>query len=155
MYFGRVHCIIITNRSGQVIYERFYERLNELDKARARAACARVLEENQSAQQVEDQVFISGYKGCTVGAFVQPEFIIFGIGSGEVHELLISKVLRIIVEGFKLTMKLSKPPTELILWEKYVKLCITIDEVINEGMLENTNPEDIKKAYKMKVPGEA
>lgn len=33
MDFGRVVCVLIATRSGQVIYERFYVRLSEAEKA--------------------------------------------------------------------------------------------------------------------------
>lgn len=38
MSFGRVHCFLVASRDGQVIYERFYDRLSELEKAEVRAA---------------------------------------------------------------------------------------------------------------------
>lgn len=33
MDFGRVVCVLVATRSGQVIYERFYIRLSEAEKA--------------------------------------------------------------------------------------------------------------------------
>ena len=33
MDFGRVVCVIVANRAGQVLYERFYIRLSEAEKA--------------------------------------------------------------------------------------------------------------------------
>jgi hypothetical protein len=38
MDFGRIHCIAVTTKAGEVVYERFYDRYTELDKAEIRAA---------------------------------------------------------------------------------------------------------------------
>ena len=38
MSTGRIHAILIAARSGAVVYERFYDRLSELDKGELRAA---------------------------------------------------------------------------------------------------------------------
>jgi hypothetical protein len=39
--FGRVHCILVATKAGEVVYERFYDRYSELDKAEIRAAFQR------------------------------------------------------------------------------------------------------------------
>lgn len=36
--FGRVHCVVVATKGGEVVYERFYDRFSELDKAEIRAA---------------------------------------------------------------------------------------------------------------------
>ena len=36
--FGRIHAVSITNRNGSIIYERFYDRLSEIQKAELRTA---------------------------------------------------------------------------------------------------------------------
>lgn len=36
--FGRVHCVVVATKAGEVVYERFYDRFTELDKAEIRAA---------------------------------------------------------------------------------------------------------------------
>lgn len=36
--FGRVHCLVVATKAGEVVYERFYDRFSELDKAEIRAA---------------------------------------------------------------------------------------------------------------------
>lgn len=37
---GRVLCVLVSNLEGAVLYERFYSRLSELDRADLRAAAA-------------------------------------------------------------------------------------------------------------------
>jgi hypothetical protein len=36
--FGRIHCLSICNRQGCVLYERFYDRFSEVQKAELRNA---------------------------------------------------------------------------------------------------------------------
>ncbi len=38
MSYGRIHCLLFATRNGEVIYERFYDRLSELEKADIRRA---------------------------------------------------------------------------------------------------------------------
>lgn len=38
MATGKIHCVLIATKAGEVVYERFYDRLSELDKAEIRAA---------------------------------------------------------------------------------------------------------------------
>lgn len=38
MSFGRIHCFLVATKAGDVIYERFYDRLSEVEKAEVRAA---------------------------------------------------------------------------------------------------------------------
>ena len=43
MDIGRVQALVIATVSGHVIYERFYERFSDLDRADIRAACLQAL----------------------------------------------------------------------------------------------------------------
>lgn len=36
--FGHIHAVAITNRSGSIVYERFFDRLSEIQKAELRTA---------------------------------------------------------------------------------------------------------------------
>ena len=38
MSLGRIHCFLIATKGSDVIYERFYDRLSEAEKAEVRAA---------------------------------------------------------------------------------------------------------------------
>lgn len=36
--FGRIHCIVVATKSGEVVFERYYDRYTELEKAEIREA---------------------------------------------------------------------------------------------------------------------
>lgn len=57
--FGRVHCVVVATKSGEVVYERFYDRFTELDKAEIRAAF----------QQATDNINIASDNQDFVGTF--------------------------------------------------------------------------------------
>lgn len=38
MSYGRIHCFLVATKIGDVIYERFYDRLSEVEKAEIRTA---------------------------------------------------------------------------------------------------------------------
>lgn len=50
---GRVQALIIATASGHVIYERFYERFSDLDRAEIRAACLQALGADRSSGSAE------------------------------------------------------------------------------------------------------
>lgn len=49
MDVDRIQAIVIANSVGQVIYERFFERYNEQEKAELRASIAEVAESSYSS----------------------------------------------------------------------------------------------------------
>lgn len=57
--FGRVHCIVVATKGGEVVYERFYDRFTEIDKAEIRAAF----------QQATDNVNLASDNQDFVGTF--------------------------------------------------------------------------------------
>ena len=36
MSFGRIHCFVVATKNADVLYERFFDRLSEVDKAEIR-----------------------------------------------------------------------------------------------------------------------
>ena len=61
MDIGRVRLVLIATSAGSVIYERFYERLAENDKAEMRASLAEAAEKC-SASPIEGAEFASRFR---------------------------------------------------------------------------------------------
>jgi len=57
--FGRIHCVLVATKAGEVVYERYYDRFSELDKAEIRAAF----------QQATDSINLANDNEDFVGAF--------------------------------------------------------------------------------------
>lgn len=59
MDLGRIHCFLVATRSGEVIYERFYDRLSETDKGEVRAAFQQAA---NLVRLMEDSDFVGTYR---------------------------------------------------------------------------------------------
>ncbi|KAG2483239.1 hypothetical protein HYH03_017896 [Edaphochlamys debaryana] len=74
------------------------------------------------------------------------------MGSGEYDEVGLVEVLRVIIQVLRDV--LGKAPSAGLLLDKYVKLALVVDEVINEGLLEAVDKDAIKKGLRGKAPWE-
>ncbi|EFJ49513.1 hypothetical protein VOLCADRAFT_104299 [Volvox carteri f. nagariensis] len=151
MDVGRIHCFLVATRGGDVIYERFFDRFTELEKAEIRAAFS-AASSNVRMPPDQEQDFIAPYK-LTRFAFVPvADTVFYLLGSGEYDEVGLVEVLRVIIQVLKDV--LGKAPSSGLLLEKYAKLALVVDEVINEGLLEAVDKEAIKKGIKGKAAWE-
>eukprot|EP00873_Tetraselmis_striata_P010805 jgi/Tetstr1/431069/TSEL_020786.t1 len=145
---GHVHCVLVATRAGEVVLERFFDPLSAVERSELRAA----LHEASApviASAPDEAEFVSCYRDASVVFSAMADCVLYLVGSGEYDELMLSNVTRVLREALKYVLK--RPPSETAINEKYTKACLAIDEVLNEGMLDNTNPEAIKKALKLKV----
>eukprot|EP00798_Chlamydomonas_sp_ICE-L_P024121 gene24121-9696_t len=133
MSFGKIHCFLVALKSGEVIYERFYDRLSEADKAEARAAMQQASDGIRPS--ADDQDFAAAYRSTRFVFIPTADLVFYLMGSGEYDELACADILRSIM----LTLKdvIGKAPTGAVLMDKYSKLCVILDEMINEvGCIE-------------------
>uniref|UniRef100_A0A061QRI4 Coatomer subunit zeta n=2 Tax=Tetraselmis sp. GSL018 TaxID=582737 RepID=A0A061QRI4_9CHLO len=152
MEFGRIHCILLSTRSGQILVERFHDTLTNEAKSEIRAA---MYSASTSVVQnlPEDSEHVFGYGDACIVYSPVADIILFLMGSGEYDELMLSSIIRVIKDALKATLK--KSPSEAAVCEKYAKVCVTLDEVVNEGVLDMVDPELIRKAVKLKAPGDS
>eukprot|EP00192_Tetraselmis_astigmatica_P017003 CAMPEP_0117654546 /NCGR_PEP_ID=MMETSP0804-20121206/3802_1 /TAXON_ID=1074897 /ORGANISM="Tetraselmis astigmatica, Strain CCMP880" /LENGTH=133 /DNA_ID=CAMNT_0005460835 /DNA_START=365 /DNA_END=766 /DNA_ORIENTATION=- len=132
--------------------ERFYDCLTNAEKSEVRNAL-------QSAgagvvhNAPEDAEFVGAYRDACIVFSPIADVVLYLVGSGEYDELALSAVLQTIKEGLRATLK--RPPSESVIHEKYPKVCLTIDEIIHEGILDLTDPEAVRRALKLKAGSEA
>lgn len=144
---GRIHCFLVATKGGDVIYERFYERFTELEKADIRAAFSTAT--NNVRLYGDEKDFVGSYKSARFAFIPVTDTIFYLMGSGEYDELGLVEVLRGIIQALKDIM--GKAPSAGLLMEKYTRMCLVVDEVINEGLVETVDREAIKKAIKGKA----
>ena len=53
---GRIHCLLVSTQSGEVVFERFYDRLSEAEKADVRAAFHQAASSVRLTQEEQDYV---------------------------------------------------------------------------------------------------
>uniref|UniRef100_A0A7S0UUI0 Coatomer subunit zeta n=1 Tax=Polytomella parva TaxID=51329 RepID=A0A7S0UUI0_9CHLO len=145
MDFGRIHCFIATTKFGEVLYERFYDRLTEQEKADIRCSFKFA---SSNVRLKDGQDLVGTYKLARFVFVPYNDVQFFMMGSGEYDELALSDSIKVIIKTF--SEMLGKGFTSDVLLDKYHRLCLVVDEVVNEGLLENTEIEAIKKGIKSK-----
>lgn len=71
--FGRIHAFAVTNRNGNVLYERFYDHLSEIQKAEMRTAmgqCSRDV-----SRMSNGQVGVGNFRCTSFGTSVGNEHL--------------------------------------------------------------------------------
>mmetsp|Transcript_28854 Transcript_28854/g.73613 ORF Transcript_28854/g.73613 Transcript_28854/m.73613 type:complete len:151 (-) Transcript_28854:217-669(-) len=147
MSYGRIHCFLVATKGGDVIYERFYDRLSEVEKAEVRTAFQ--LASSNVRLAGDDQDYCGAYKSARFVFISQGDLVYYLLGSGEYDELAGADTLRAISGALKDV--LGKTPSASLLLDKYTKLVVVVDEVINEGMVETLERDVIRKALKHKA----
>ncbi|KAK9810121.1 hypothetical protein WJX72_005088 [[Myrmecia] bisecta] len=148
---GRIQALVVATTSGSVVYERFYARLSDLEKADLRSAFYKASEPALATAQDEAE-FAARYKAGALVFKLEADLLFYLLGTGEYDELNLAEALRALVGALRDTLK--RQPTEALLFDNYGKLCLVVDELINEGILEATDKEAIQRGIKMKQFGE-
>ena len=148
MDLGRIHALVVaTKGGGHVIYERYYDRYTELDKAEIRAAFSQASAQINLANDGQD--FVGSFRGGCFVFIPTTDLVFYALGSGEYDEMALSGVLRVVMMA--IADSLGKPPTESVLFEKYGRVAVIVDEVITEGQLEAIDRDAIRRGAKGKV----
>ncbi|GAX80427.1 hypothetical protein CEUSTIGMA_g7866.t1 [Chlamydomonas eustigma] len=147
MSFGRIHCFLVATKNSDVIYERFYDRLSESDKAEVRAAFFQA--SSSSKLSFDGYEHTAAFKSARFVFTVHSDSVFYLLGSGEYDELSAAEILHSIIEA--LCDVLGRTLSAALMMEKYTKLALVVDEVVNEGLLEATDKDTIRKASKNKA----
>jgi len=145
---GRIQSVIIATSSGNVVYERFYERMSEHEKAELRAYLAEAGNASTSGSR-EEQEFASRYRDGAVAGRREGDLTLYAVGNGEYDELSLAEVLKTMCGVFREVFK--KAPSEALLHDNYGRLCLVVDEMIYEGILDKTDPDTIQRSILMKA----
>ncbi|KAL0037359.1 hypothetical protein WJX79_003804 [Trebouxia sp. C0005] len=124
-------------------------------------ATASQLSRSQTAFQRASEFLITGasdesefadrYKAGSIALRLEGDIVFYALGTGEYDELNLAETIRAISLGLRDTLK---KPTEAALFDNYGRLCMVVDEVINEGILEAVDRDAIQRGMKMKLAGE-
>lgn len=147
---GRIQCFLIATATGSVVYERFYLRFSDVEKGDIRAAFQRA-SETALPGALDESEFADRYKAGTIALRLEGDIVFYALGTGEYDELNLAETIRAVSIGLRDTIR---KPTEAALFDNYGRVCMVIDEVINEGILEATERDAIQRGMKMKLLGE-
>ncbi|KAK9842304.1 hypothetical protein WJX81_005560 [Elliptochloris bilobata] len=142
---GRVQALIIATANGHVLLERFYERFSNLDRADIRVACQQALEKDLGTPEAES---VSRFRGAAVVSRTEGDLVYYAVGTGEYDELTLAEALRGLAAALREAMR--KAPSEAVLLDHYARLCLVVDEVVQEGVLDAADKDAILRGVKLR-----
>ncbi|PPD72374.1 hypothetical protein ES288_D07G187300v1 [Gossypium darwinii] len=77
---------------------------------------------------------------------------VYVVGKDGYDELALAEVIFVITSAVKDVC--GKLPTERLFLDKYRRICLTLDEIIWKGYLENTDKDRIRRLVRLKLPTE-
>ena len=171
--FGRVHALIIATKaapaaadslgqggasssSSAVLYERYYDRFSELDKAEIRAAFYQAAEASGASGAADGQDACGAFRGACFVLLPVNDLVLFGLGSGEYDEMALSGLLRVL--ALAIGDAAGKPASSALFLAKggagVARAALAIDEVVNEGLVDAVDRDAVRKGAKGKAPWE-
>ena len=165
---GRVLCVSMVSASGHVIVERFFERLSETDQMLWRrrlheASESSVADGGAATLQASDAGRVADACGvsrngehclawCRVG-----DVRFYAVGTGLYDELArasprpraVAEVLQAMVDSVGEMAK--KHFDEARVFEHYGMICLALDEIVSDGVVEATNWDTIRRGIKLKM----
>ncbi|CAL5229723.1 g13100 [Coccomyxa viridis] len=141
---GRIQCVLIATTGSNIVYERFYERFTDIEKADIRHS----FQQTQSQLTQSTTECIGRCRAAATVAYAKGDLVYHAAGTGEYDELALAVILRFLVSG--LHDALRKAPSEAVLLDNYARVCVIISEIINEGVLEIADRATLLKALKIK-----
>lgn len=150
MDYGRVVCLLIATKTGNVIYERFYNQFSESEKAEIRAGLD-AASQPYLYRAHDDVEYVGRFKAGVVVFVPTADVVIYALGTGEYDELSLGQLLFSAVRGLR--ESLAVPLSERSLVDKYSKVALVLDELVNEGIIDETNPMRIVAGTKLTMRG--
>lgn len=127
-YGGRVQCILLSTVDGYVVYERFYDQFNDIQKAEIRTSFDDALGSNA----VQNGLELTGrFKNGRVVGLCADEIIVFALGTGHCDELVLLELLERVVVVLKDVAK-ATVLTDLVLFEHYMDIVHVVDDMCKD-----------------------
>jgi hypothetical protein len=159
--FGRVHAIVVaTKAEGAVLYERYYDRYSELDKAEIRAAFQQAAEASGAtgagATAEDGRDACGAFRGACFVLIPVGDVVFFALGSGEYDEMALSGLLRVLM--IAISDAAGRQVSSAVFLARggaaAARAALAIDEVVNEGLVDAVDKDAVRKGAKGKAPWE-
>ena len=152
-----IHSVLVVVRSTEaILLSRFYDGVER----------SSALVQAQWIQAVRDATItrwaLAHEGGGEQVCMCQDKFVLFSgtgnllffvSGSDEYDELALLDVVQSLLDCLRgaLLAKASDALTETLITEHYHVACLVLDEMINQGVLEHTEPQVVRKFLKLKL----
>jgi hypothetical protein len=140
--YGRIQALVIATMKGHVVYERFYSTFTDLERAEMRAALQTAADPILPAAQ-DGLDYVARYRAGAVVFMKVQDLVFYMIGSGEYDELMLREALGAVAGC--LAEALGRTPNEAAMFRDYGRAVLALDEVICEGILDNTDPRAVRR----------
>eukprot|EP00889_Picochlorum_renovo_P000504 jgi/Picre1/27534/NNA_000501.t1 len=149
LYGGRIQCILLSTLDGYVIYERFYDQFNDIQKAEIRTSFDEAVGSHDVVHGLE---VVGRFKNGKVVGLVSEEVILFALGTGNYDELILLDFLESLVGVLKDVLPGTQQGlSDAVLFQQYVDLVHAINEMCKDGMIELVDPKAIERAMNLKM----
>ncbi|XP_038692360.1 TSET complex member tstD-like isoform X1 [Tripterygium wilfordii] len=148
--------ILFANVEGNILIESFvsYLRFNGVpaeERLHWRSFLVKLGADNLKGVKNEEHL-IASHKSVYIVYTVLGDVSIFVVGKDEYDELALAEVIFAITSSVKDVC--GKPPTERVFLDKYGKICLCLDEIVWQGVLDNADKDRVARLTRMKPPNE-
>ncbi|XP_010942724.1 uncharacterized protein [Elaeis guineensis] len=140
--------VLFANTDGNILIERFHGVPAE-ERLHWRSFLVKLGAENLRGARSEE-LFVASHKSVYIIYTMLGDVCIYVVGKDEYDELALTEVINVIISSVKDACR--KTPTERLFLDKYGKVCLSLDEIVWKGMLENTDKSRIRRLIRLKPP---
>lgn len=140
-------CLLFANRGGNVLLERFHGLPAE-ERLHWRSFLVKLGAENLKDAVQEEELFVASHKSVYIVYTVVGDICIYAVGKDVYDELALSEVVHTVVAVVKDVCRKVAPSEHLFL-EKYGKVCLCVDEIVAQGLLEQTGKDRIRRLARL------
>ena len=145
---SRVQALVFTTLEGYVLYETFYEQLNDIQKCEIRQSFDTILTNHQLSHGSE---LVGRFKNGRVAGRVCGGVVAYALGTGYCDELMLStfleNVFEVLVEVLDVDEEKGRPAIDgSVLVGSYDVLCHVVDAMCVDGVVDDTSIDGVRKS---------
>ncbi|CAA6668203.1 unnamed protein product [Spirodela intermedia] len=142
--------VLFTNSDGNILIERFHGVPPE-ERLHWRSFLVKLGSDNLKGAKNEE-LFVASHKSVYIVYTLLGDVCVYVIGKDEYDELALAEVIFAVTSSVKDVC--GKPPTERLFLDKYGRICLSLDEIVWTGMLENTDKDRVRRMIRLKPPSD-
>lgn len=143
--------VVFANREGNILLERFHGVPAE-ERLHWRSFLVKLGTENLRGAKNEE-LFVASHKSVYIVYTLLADICVYVVGKDEYDELALAEVIFALTASVK-DVCAKAAPTERVFLDKYGKICLCLDEIVWQGMLENTEKDRVRRLSRLKPPTE-
>lgn len=138
--------VLFANPEGNILLERFHGVPAE-ERLHWRSFLVKLGTENLRGAKNEE-LFVASHKSVYIVYTLIGDICVYVVGKDEYDELALAEVIFAITSSVKDAC--AKAPTERVFLDKYGKISLCLDEIVWQGMMENTDKDRVRRLARLK-----